>query len=377
MADIRQEMQLPRVIHLLSGLEIGGKERAALGFARRGIEAGGDHRLLLYDTPFRTSELDFDPAPVPTQFVLRRPGIDLRFAMRIGRIFTELRTDVVHAHNDAALFYAALATMLQGRVRARLVATFHTWPSHVTLGARLLTRWAASRASATVAVSEELRRRLVDRAWVTRCVTIWNGVDLETFHPDGPTGAWRQRMRLQDGSFLIGHVARFDPIKRHIDLIMAARVLHGRMPNVVFALAGQGPMLEEMRHMAEADPYIRFIPHITDIASFMRSIDLFVLCSRDEAAPLALLEAMACGRACVCTAVGGMPFMLSGGGGHSCGILVPPFQPEKLADALERLLLNPQARQQFARRARSNAMRFSFEREWSAYQRIYEGTGIA
>ena len=67
------------VVHLLSGLVIGGKERAALRLAERGLAGGGRHALWLFDTPFRSTELDFAPGPVPTHFLPRGSGLDLAF----------------------------------------------------------------------------------------------------------------------------------------------------------------------------------------------------------------------------------------------------------------------------------------------------------
>lgn len=364
---------MTRVVHLLSGLQVGGKERAALRLAARGLQEHDDHRLLLFDSPFRSADLDFDPGPVPTQFLPRRTGIDLRFARHIARTLSQARVDTVHAHNDTALFYGAVATAFQGRHASRLVSTFHTWPSHATLAARLLTRLAAYRAAAVAAVSDELAARLIEHGWIGRCMTVWNGVDLEAFRPDGPTDGWRCRLELSPDAFLVGHVARFDSVKRHVDLIAAARLLWEKIPTTVFALVGHGPLHDAIQRSVGDDRRIRFIPQIDNIAAFLRSLDLFVLCSTDEGAPLSLLEAMACGRAAVCTAVGGMPAILSGTDGEASGLLVPPLQPASLAEAIGNLLRRPEDRLRLGVRARARAAKFSFDREWDTYRRLYAG----
>ena len=178
------------VVHLLSGLEIGGKERVALQLARQGLREGGRHEMWLFDTPYRSPDIDLDPAPVPTGFVPRRPGWDTRFIrMLAGQIRTR-RVGVIHAHNDTALCYAALASALV-RFRAQrptLIATFHTWPTHSTARARRVTRLAATQADGVAAVSDDLARRLTQSGWLSRCRTIWNGVDLDEFSPVGDDG---------------------------------------------------------------------------------------------------------------------------------------------------------------------------------------------
>jgi L-malate glycosyltransferase len=71
------------VLHLLSGLQIGGKERVALQLASRGQIDGDDHRLLLFDTPYRSELLDLNPGDVVAYYLPRRPGIDLTLPWRI------------------------------------------------------------------------------------------------------------------------------------------------------------------------------------------------------------------------------------------------------------------------------------------------------
>ena len=132
-----------KVLQLLSRLEIGGTERAVIRLASRGLQEGMEHRLLLFDKPFRSEIVDFDPGVLATEFIQRGPGIDLRFALKLAKKFGDFHLDIVHAHNDTAIFYAALA-MIIGRYRKlALIGTFRTWPSHDTTGARLLTRCAA------------------------------------------------------------------------------------------------------------------------------------------------------------------------------------------------------------------------------------------
>jgi hypothetical protein len=132
------------VVHLLSGLRIGGKERAALRLAEYGGGQGFRHELVVYDTPFRSTELDFSPGDIPVHFLRRGRGIDLQFAWRLGRLFGALHADVVHAHNDSALFYAVLGALVPGSGHPRVITTFHTLPMARSRRARILV-WLAGR----------------------------------------------------------------------------------------------------------------------------------------------------------------------------------------------------------------------------------------
>ncbi len=211
----------PKVVHLVSRLEVGGLERAALRLAARGRRKGSDHSLLLFDKPFRSSALDFCPGDVPVHFIQRGTGIDFRFAVNIARCLAENNFAIVHAHNATAIFYSALAVLIARRPIS-VIGTFGTRPTHATAGARFLTRWASGRIAQTVAKSDELTYWLLTKKWVRRCTTIPNGVDLTLFSPEGSTGGWREKMHIPQRAILVGHVGRFDSIKRHRDMITAA-----------------------------------------------------------------------------------------------------------------------------------------------------------
>ncbi len=363
----------PRVTHLLSGLAIGGKERAALRLANRGIAEGAQHRLFLFDMPYRSPDLDFEPGRIPVDFRHRGPGLDVGLVLTLAKCLAMSEVDVVHAYNDTALCYAALAGVALGRWAPRLVATFHTAPSHVTRAARVLTRWSSGRADAVLAASDELAGALVVQGWVRRCDVIWNGIDLDLYCPRGSDGGWRDRLGIAAAAPLVVHVARFDVIKRHVDLIAAARLVLRQHPDAVFVLAGQGPLLPSIQRLAANLPAIHFVPHVADLAPLLRAADVFVLPSAHEVAPLALLEAMACGRAAVCTSVGGMPAILGEGTGEPAGLLVPPGAPSALAGAITRLLGDPALRARLGANARLAAGRFSFEQEWAKYRALYAG----
>ena len=90
-----------------------------------------------------------------------------------------------------------------------------------------------------------------------------------------------------------------------------------------------------------------------------------------EGAPQSLLEAMACARAIVATAVGGIPHLLNAGSDPPAGILVPPFRPDELASNIMMLAKNDELRNRLGQRALERVQQFSFDREWSQYVDLY------
>jgi glycosyltransferase involved in cell wall biosynthesis len=106
----------------------------------------------------------------------------------------------------------------------------------------------------------------------------------------------------------------------------------------IYLIAGDGPQttqLQQLAHQLDLDGTVRFLGVRKDISVLNRLLDVFVLPSREEACPMALLEAMAAGKAAVATAVGGTPEVVT----HEVdGWLVPPDDPEALSQALLMLL---------------------------------------
>jgi glycosyltransferase involved in cell wall biosynthesis len=362
-----------KLLHVLGGLEVGGKERVVLELARSARARGWDHRLLLFDTPFRDATRDFDPGDVPHAFLPRGAGLDWRFARELARHARALGSEVLHAHNDTALVYVALASLLLGRRRPRLVATFHARPLHATGRARGLTGFASRRMDAVTAVSDDLTSFLLESGWSARCRTLWNGISLERFSPVGDDGGWRARLGLAPGELLVLHVGRQDPLKRQEDLIEAARRLG---PRARFLLVGNGPDGERLRSLAAGLTHVTLVERVHDVAALLRAADLFVLCSASEAAPRVLLEAMASGRAIVATDVGGCRRMLTEDSGEPCGVLVPPRDPTALGQALARLLEDPARRHELGARARARARAFSDEDEWRGYVALWSAEGL-
>ena len=364
-----------RILHFLSGLEVGGKERQVLQLCARARRAGHAAELLLFDTPFRGTRLDFDPGELRVHFVQRGPGFDWRFARAVAALVRALAPDVLHAHNDTALFYAGLVGALLGRRRPATCGTLHTRPGHATRKGRLVTRLASRRLDAVTAVSRELAQVCLQDGWVARCDVLWNGVELEEFAPPAsgpgaPEAAWRARLEVPADCFLVGHVGRFDPVKRQRDLLAATRLAAREVP-LATVFVGQGPgrasFLAELR---AGDP-VRTVERVEDVPGFLRALDAFALCSAHEAAPRVLLEALASGLPVVATAVGGIPEIALEPGREPAALLVPTAEPERLAAALVSLARSSERRRALGRRARERVQAFSAEREWERYAALY------
>ena len=202
-----------------------------------------------------------------------------------------------------------------------------------------LTRWTLENADAILTVSEELRRRAIELGVPpAKVTTILNGCDFSIFRP-GDRAAARRKLGIDSDAELLVYVGRISLPKGSAELTEAMISLSATHPRLRVAMIGEGAYRSEMEARASAAGIAdRFLcPGLlssAQIAEWLAAADVFCLPSYSEGCPNVVVEAIACGRPVVATNVGGIPELVD----ESCGILVPPRDSGKLAEALERAL---------------------------------------
>ena len=270
-----------------------------------------------------------------------------------------------------------------GRIAARAAGVEHTvmWVHNIgdpsprssvrTTVDRALTRWT----SAYFGVAEAQRRYLVDELGYPddKIRIIHNGVDPALFDVNTDRSALTE-FGWTEGDPVVGILAELSPIKDHATFLRAARIVINEMPRARFLVIGDGacrPQLEALCSELRITSNVHFAGVRRDVARLLRAIDVFALSSVTvECFSIALLEAMACGRPAVCTAVGGIPEMINDG---ETGYLVPPKDPQQLAVRLVDLLSNPQTARRMGRAGRDRVeAEFNLDRSVEAAQRAIE-----
>lgn len=281
-----------------------------------------------------TDVVDLHSALVPFTTILRAGSLALVARLRGARV-------VVHAHGGQ------IRTWLRGPLR------------------RLLVRLALRPADVVVAVSEGERQALSRALGPARVRLIRNGVDVNTFDPGDARTSGRP---------IILYVGLLTPRKGVIDLVRASDELAARGVEHELRLVGGTPdegVEAEREVRAAAGSEVRFLgaqPH-DRMAECYREADVFCLPSWWEAMPLSILEAMASGLPVVATQVGDIPHVVAHG---ETGLLVPPQDPDALADALEVLLSDPGRREEMAKNGRLLAEeRFGLDRMLDQLDELY------
>jgi glycosyltransferase involved in cell wall biosynthesis len=314
---------------------------------------------------------------VPVLSFGRRPGRDLRVSWRMAREVRARRVEVVHAHQYAPFFYAALARLLSG-TSPRLIFTEHGrhFPDVVSSRRRAANRLVldhlAEAVNAVCAFSARSINRMEGFAGA-RIEVIENGIELERYGGAADRAALRRRLGLEEHRRYVANVARFHPIKDQAMLLRAFRVVAQRRPDVDLLLVGDGllrPDLERLTRELGLEGRVRFLGVRRDVPDLLQAVDVFALTSISEAASLTLLEAMASGLPVVVTAVGGNPEIVRHG---REGLLVPRGDAEATAAALLRLLDEPAAATVMGQAGRDRVReRYQLQQTIEAYWRLYE-----
>ena len=261
----------------------------------------------------------------------------LRGFVRLLSRVQSFRPHVIHGYLFGPNLFAAVAGRLAGVpavvVAKRNIDAFET-PRQVAME-----RFAHRLATHVTAVSAAVGDTVVDLGVPRERVTvIENGVDAARFE-----GVVADRESLSaNGAPVIGSVGCLAARKDYGTLLAALAELQRRGRDFNAALVGDGPdraMLEARSRELGLEGRVRFLGERSDVERLLKAMDVFVLSSREEGIPNALLEAMAAGRPSVVTDVGGNKEVLTDG---DTGWLVPSQSPIPLADALEAALSNPQ-----------------------------------
>lgn len=204
---------------------------------------------------------------------------------------------------------------------------------------RRLTQPVVQSAQRLVVVSEDLGRVATQEygAQADRVRVIPNGCDASIFHT-GDRNAARDALGLQQDAEVVVYVGRLVAEKGLLELLDACRSVSATLSNLQLVLVGEGPLQDELSRRIAADASLRVrlagAQSPADVARWMTASNLVTLPSYSEGHPNVLVEALACGRPVVATAVGGIPEVVDA----SSGVLVPVRDVPALADALVQVL---------------------------------------
>jgi glycosyltransferase involved in cell wall biosynthesis len=356
--DVTRTVRPIRVCFLIDELAAAGTETQLLALIRH-LDRGRfrPYLCLLRGDSLMSRALEPADCPVLRLGVRRLCGFTgLARAVRFARFLRRERIDILQAYFPDSSYLgvpAAWLARVPHRLRTRNNVGHWMTPLH-----RLLGRALNLLTTGTIANCEAARRSLLadERPDPAKVVVLENGVDLARFLTARAVG-----QRSPDGRRVVGVVANLRPVKGLDVFLQAASLVSRAGHDAAFRVGGEGELRRDMeREAARLGLAGRFeLPgSVADVPGFLAGLDVAVLPSRAEGMSNAILEYMAAGKAVVATAVGAAPELIEDG---THGLLVPPDDASRLAEAVGRLLSDPALAQRLAEAARRRA--------WERYSR--------
>ena len=369
------------VAHVIFRLAVGGLENGLVNLINGLPENRFRHSIICIDdyTDFRR-RIQRD---VELLAIRKRPGFDARALRRLFGVLRDLRPDVVHTRNLAALD-ALLPARLAG-VR-HCVHGEHGWDVNDLHGSNRKLLWLrrlhSPMVSHYIALSRRTGRYLTEKVGVrsTRVTEIYNGVDTSKFRPVEDPQRHRAEVSdaLPENATVIGAVGRLQPVKDHLSLAKAFSLLLEARPDlrsvVRLAIVGDGETRADIeRLLTEAGVReLAWLPGSReDVAKVLPCIDVFAQPSLAEGISNTVLEAMACALPVIATDVGGNAELVAD---NVTGTIIAPDDADALSAALEQYVDRPDLRSARGAAGRARVLQeFSLPAMIASYQAIYDG----
>lgn len=322
----------------------------------------------------------------PSMNVAKRFGVPYPIiSFEAYKMFTEIvsKCDLVHAHGHVYMS-SYLAGIVAKKLKKPFIVTQHNtfidYRSFLNIVEQVndlvIGKSVLRNADRITTVSKETMKYVLrlgaDR---TKTQVIYNGVDINNFRPLNKNES-RTRLGLPQNRKIVLSVRRL-VYKNGLDtLVESVPMVAKKHPDVLFVVAGKGPSRKLIEHrikelgVSENITLAGFVPDEL-LPVYYNAADYFMLPSASgEGLPLVLLEAMACRLPVIATAVGGTPEIIK----HmKNGVLVPPINPEAIADATSKLLSETKLGKIMGEEARRNVEeKYTWKENVRQLQAIYK-----
>jgi L-malate glycosyltransferase len=314
----------------------------------------------------KVQELGFEAIPIDG---MKDKSFDLGAVRLMLSIFRKEKPQIVHTH---ASLSARLAARLAG---VKIINTKHCIDSRKT-GIKKLAGACVNTllSDSIIAVSTAVKQNVADNGVSeSKISVIYGGISQVKELGAEEREQIRLRWGIQAEDLVVGIVARLTEVKGHKHFIDAAEIISRANDNVKFMIAGTGPKEQELKELAAqrglADRVI-FTGFIDNIYEILNIIDINVISSLSEALCLSIIEGMCVGKPSVGTNIGGIPEVIKDG---SNGLLVPAGDSTMLADAILKLIKDPELRKVMGEKGREQvACQFTADAMARGIEELYE-----
>ena len=293
--------------------------------------------------------------------LLSRPvssGIDPGFARMVAKFCKREQPDLIHAHDAGAHTFAVMAAAFWRNKTPIVVSrrvdfpVRNSWLSRYKYNHPLVKRILCVSNAIRAITSKGVQRP-------ERCVTVYSGIDPKRFSPEIKQYKIHHEYGLKAETVLVGNVAALAPHKDYFTFLSTAKQLLGLGVDAQFIGIGSGSMQTELEDYAQKlglGNRMIFTGFRTDVPDILPELDVFLITSETEGLGTSVLDAFAAKVPVVATAAGGIIELVEDG---KTGLLGPIKDPKALAEAVKRVLMEPELAEQLVANATERLQHFT------------------
>lgn len=363
--------------------------KKVLEVIRQGQIGGGESHLL--DLIYYTDKERYEPVclsftdgemirrltswGIECHVIDSQKAFDIKVQRRVKSFIATNGFDLIHAHGSRAasnVLYAARSLHIP------LVYTVHGWSFHddQSFLVKKVRSWSekliCGHANRVICVSQSNADTGRDVFCLKNAAVIENGINLDVFNKN-QANSLRPQLGFSDDDFVVGFVARTTKQKNPLAFLEAIEKAHHVNPCIKGLYVGEGDMDSDVDAFMEKhamSSYVYRSKFRTDVPDVLKTMDVYCLPSLWEGLSIALLEAMAMGKAIIATPTDGTKEIMVD---HENGLIVPFNDTEQLSAAILELCSNRQLLEQCGYQASQMiAQRFNAQRVAESVMRVYD-----
>ena len=362
-----------KIAHVTFDMRIGGTEQVIYNLVEHIDSKKYDVSIMCLNQPTGPFGIQLQNKGCRIIAFNRQPGFDLKLIHDMRSYIIQNKINILHCHQYTPYVYGLFASLF---TKIKVIFTEHGrfYPDQRKLKRILINPVLSLFTSSITSISSATKHALMKYENIAgkKIQVIYNGINGSRF--EFPTSSnLRTTLGIDEKTFVLGTVARLDPIKNHDMMIKAFKIVHEKFPKSVLIIVGDGPerqQLESLILSLKMNGSVIITGFRHDTPQFYDLMNLFLLTSFSEGTAMTLLEAMASGKPCIATNVGGNPEIVLD---HTTGFLVPGGDEPKLTQKIIQLIEdeNLRANMGVAGRKRFQEI-FTASKMASEYQKLYD-----
>jgi len=363
-------MKKTKILHLISGLEIGGAETMLSQVLP--LLKNFEHIVCSLSGPGALGE-KIESLGFKVIYLEGGKKFSLKSIIQFHKIIKKERPDIISTRLIHADIFGRIFGKLFGTKKiVCILESILDNPKYDKFF--YIERISSCLVDRYVAVSNAVKNKYIKMAKIKpkKIVTIYNGIDLKKFQLSEDKIITRKKLGLSIDDTIIGYAAKMRPERNHLALIKSIAILEKKYPKIKLLLAGDGPEKNNLMQLSEklgiADN-VTFLGQRNDIPQILNSLDIFISPSQYEGMSVAILEAMGIGLPIIASDIEPNRELIEE---NKDGILVDQNQPSLIAEKIKLLLDNPIIIKKLAIAAKHKIKLFSLEKTVSELDKLYK-----